>query len=261
MNVVLTVSTQKAYKTKYETLLTIHKRFFRSDIHQATYFLPWHRWFLLQYENLLREVDCKITLPYWDWSLVAASAFSSDFWDDKYGFGGNGEGIPACVRTGPFSIANNWTVIRSAGGGCLQRNFGAFQGILPDNVAVARVLAQNLSSFSDFELMLRVNLHDLVHFAIGGFMSTDDTATSPEFFLHHSFVDKIWAEWQAKSNLHRFNKFFLAQNTTMPTTDLISTELLSNKDLPGCVKVKYAPPELGNWDAVVEGIKKMAGEI
>lgn len=67
----------------------------------ATYFLPWHRWMILQYENLLRQVDCKITVPYWDWSLVSARPFNNDFWENSmYGFGGNGEGERSCVNTG-----------------------------------------------------------------------------------------------------------------------------------------------------------------
>ena len=257
---VLFASTQDKYKSKYEELLTIRKRFVDTEIDSAKLFLPWNRWFLLQYENLLREVNCKITVPYWDWSLVAASPYTSEFWNDTYGFGGNGEGFPACVRTGLFSVGNNWKLIKSAGGGCLQRNFVSTPGIVPDVVAVAKVLAKNLSSFSDFELMLRVNLNQIIFFAIGGTMITADNAAAPEYFPHKSFVDKIWAEWQAKSTLHRFHEFFFAQNTSMPGTNFTARDLLSNKNLPGGVKVKYASPDLGNWTDLIKEVKKMAGE-
>ena len=50
------ISSQPQYKTKYEALLEIRRRYFNTPIHKAPNFLPWHRWFLLQYENLLREV-------------------------------------------------------------------------------------------------------------------------------------------------------------------------------------------------------------
>jgi hypothetical protein len=63
-------STHPAYKERYEKLLTLHKNIFFSRIHELDFFLPWHRWFVLQYENLLREIDCRITVPFWDWSLV-----------------------------------------------------------------------------------------------------------------------------------------------------------------------------------------------
>ena len=67
---VKTASTHPAYKGRYERLLTIHRNIFFSRIHELDFFLPWHRWFILQYENLLREIDCRITVPFWDWSLV-----------------------------------------------------------------------------------------------------------------------------------------------------------------------------------------------
>ena len=67
---VKTASTHSAYKEKYERLLTLHRDIFPTGIHELDYFLPWHRWFILQYENLLREIDCRVTVPFWDWSLV-----------------------------------------------------------------------------------------------------------------------------------------------------------------------------------------------
>lgn len=195
-------------------------------------------------------------MPYWDWSLVSADPFNTDFWNDTYGFGGNGVGFPPCVRTGPFSVGNNWTV---PGGGCLQRNFIPTPGVIPNIVAVAQVLAKKLTDFFDFELMLRVSLHDVVHFAVGAIMIGESSATAPEFFPIHSYVDKIWDEWQAKGNLYRFHESYLAQNFTMPGTSVMSVDLLHNGNLPECVKVKYAKPGLGNWEGLIKNLKRMAG--
>jgi hypothetical protein len=98
-----TASTHPLYKKRYEALLTVHKNFFRTGIHQDTFFLPWHRWFLLQYENLLREIDCGITIPYWESAEEANDALSSDMWNTgDHGFGGNGTGSSSCVQDGPF---------------------------------------------------------------------------------------------------------------------------------------------------------------
>ena len=127
-------------------------------------------------------------------------------------------------------------------------------------VAIAQTLAKNVTSFLDFELMLRVNIHDVVHFAIGGAMIGENSAVAPEFFPIHSFVDKIWEEWQAKGNLYRFNEFYLAQKVNMPVTSFMSVDLLNNKALPECVKVKYEEPNLGNWEGLITDLKKMAGE-
>ena len=198
-----------------------------------------------------------MTVPYWDWSLVAADPFKSDFWNDAYGLGGNGIGFPPCVQTGLFGVLNKWKIPH---GRCLQRNFIPTPGVVPNVVAVAQTLAKNLTNFFDFELMLRVNLHDVVHFAIGAVMIGENSAVAPEFFPVHSFVDKIWDEWQAKGNLYRFHESYLAQNYTMPGTKLMSVEFLSNEALPECVKVKYAQPAIGQWTGLIKDIKHMAGK-
>ncbi|XP_028417565.1 uncharacterized protein LOC114541979 [Dendronephthya gigantea] len=103
IEVVKTASKDPLYKKRYETLLTIHKTIFTSGIHQPTYFLPWHRWFILEYENMLREIDCSVTVPYWESAEEANNALASDLWNkDDHGFGGNGTGSSNCVQDGPF---------------------------------------------------------------------------------------------------------------------------------------------------------------
>jgi hypothetical protein len=71
---------------------------------------------------------------------------------------------------------------------CLKREFA---GNPPDSVALVMLLNLPSSRFNDFELTLRVNLHNTVHCLIGGTMCTTDNANAPEFFLHHSFIDKV----------------------------------------------------------------------
>lgn len=67
---VVAASTDSRYKADYDRLITLHKTIFNSGIHGRDHFLPWHRWFVLQYENILRRVNCQVTVPFWDWSLV-----------------------------------------------------------------------------------------------------------------------------------------------------------------------------------------------
>lgn len=52
----------------YQNLVKTHTKQFGS-IHNKKQFLAWHRWYLLKMENILREVDPIVTVPYWDWSL------------------------------------------------------------------------------------------------------------------------------------------------------------------------------------------------
>ncbi|CAB4022546.1 tyrosinase-like isoform X2 [Paramuricea clavata] len=186
---VKTASSVLPYKRSHEALLTMHKTLFDTPIHRRDYFLPWHRWFILQYENLLKQIDCRVTVPYWDWSLVGANPFASNFWNTgASGFGGNGNPPGSCVNTGPFRVGK-FSLVASAGGGCLTRNFN---GSAPDAVAVKDLLTTTPANFYEFEEMLRRKFHDDIHCIIRGTMCSPDSASAPEFFLHHGFVDKIW---------------------------------------------------------------------
>lgn len=220
-----------------------------TGIHQRDHFLTWHRWFILQYENLLRQVDCTFTIAYWDWSAVSSNPFStadrSDLWHSAdTGFGGDGGGMSFCVQTGPFR-ENEWSIVPLPAGSppepgprCLVR---MFNGNPPDTVAVERVLKTEVANFTDFELMLRINLHDLVHCLIDGTMCSIDSAAAPEFFLHHGFIDKIWDDWQKKSEAHK-NVFFSTINQNMPGTQLLPRAVIDLSSQPGGVIVEYLAP-------------------
>lgn len=241
VEVVKTASTHPSFKARYEKLLTIHKTIFNTGIHQSEFFLPWHRSFILQYENLLREIDCRITVPYWESTEEANDALASNVWDTGiHGFGGNGTGTTNCVRDGPFR-AGEWSVIASAGGGCLKRNFN---GRFPDCLTVRDAFLEfsSVSAFDDFEHFLHREFHDAVHCVIGGHMCTDNSAASPEFFLHHGFVDKLWSDWQNQNRSHVFIERFMSQTTRMPSTEYFSKDFLDLRDQPGCVCVVYRDP-------------------
>ena len=249
INTVKIASTNPAYKAQYDTLLTIHKTiFFNNGIHERDFFLPWHRWFILQYENLLRQIDCRITVPYWDWSLVAASPFTSSVWNSgNDAFGGNGVPRSRCVNTGPFR-QGVWSLPASAGGGCLRRDFS---GTAPDAIAVQNLITSNsAANFFNFEVMLRRQFHDLVHCIIDGTMCTTDSATAPEFFLHHGFVDKIWWDWQKQSNAHKFNAYFTTQTQLMSSTPYRSRDFLDLNNQPDCVCAEYVNPRNGAYGRI-----------
>ena len=224
---------------------------FHSGIHKNTHFLPWHRYFILLYENLLRRVNCKFTVAYWDWSLVSSNPFSTanreDLWHSaNTGFGGDGVGQrPRCVQTGPFR-QSQWSVVplpaetqREPRRRCLSR---MFNGKPPNSGAVEMLLQTPVGNFSDFEFMLRIDLHGVVHCLIGGTMCSDDSAAAPEFFLHHGFVDKIWDDWQKKSDAHK-NALFPSVNGFMPGTQLRPVDVIDLSSQPGGVRVEYQPPK------------------
>ncbi|CAH3047087.1 unnamed protein product, partial [Porites lobata] len=230
------VSTESGYRQEYRRIINMHQRLFSTGIHQKDQFLPWHRWYLLRYENLLRQVDCRVTLAYWDWSLFSMSPWhnTSDriWYPGPSGLGGNGsDGTSGgCVTDGPFS-RNVW---RKTNGRCLRRRFSGEKQLIPtfsilffffsspapnpanrSFLSLARIwrTQERLMNrptddgFTRFELNLRVNLHDTVHCRVGGDMCRMTSANAPEFFLHHAFIDKIWANWQEYSHQHMIAHF------------------------------------------------------
>ena len=80
--------------------------------------------------------------------------------------------------------------------------FNFFADKPPDIIAVHLAKGISPRNFDKFEMELRVGLHNEVHVRIGGTMRFHNSANAPEFFLHHAFVDKIWADWQEKSTSH-----------------------------------------------------------
>ena len=185
-------------------------------------------------------------MSYWDWSARPGSAFNTtaarSIWSSEgSGLGGDGEGIYSCVQTGSFR-QDVWSIVplpqgspTGPGPRCLAR---MFFGTPPDAIAVQRVLDIPLGNFSDFELMLRVNLHDLVHCLIDGTMCSLDSATAPEFFLHHGFVDKIWNDWQKKSESHK-NVFFSNMSQRMPGTQVLLSKVLDLSQQPEGIRIEY----------------------
>ena len=237
ISTLMIAATDPKYQRTYNQLLTLHIELFRR-IHIKEYFLPWHRWFLLQFENLLQRIDCRVTLPYWDWTRVAANPFSSDLWNTgETGFGGNGSPPGGCVKTGPFQ-EGNFSLIRGAGGGCLKRDFN---GRSPDAIALASLLSStpDPDDFEDFESQLRVVFHNELYCRIGGTMCTGQGAGAPEFILHHAFIDKIWADWQSKGEEHKFNMFFKNQQKKLPATNYRSSEFLDLRNQPDCICAEY----------------------
>ena len=95
--------------------------------------LSYHDRYLLRYENLLRQVDCRVTLAYWDWSLFSMSPWNNTsdriWYPGPSGLGGNGSdgSSGGCVTDGPFS-RNIW---RKTNGRCLKRRFSGEKQLIP----------------------------------------------------------------------------------------------------------------------------------
>ncbi|UYQ65943.1 tyrosinase MelC2 [Streptomyces peucetius] len=200
---------------RYDAFVTTHNGFIMSDTdhgprtgHRSPSFLPWHRRFLLDFEQALQSVDPSVALPYWDWTVdrtPASSLWAADF------LGGTGRSRDGAVMDGPFAAAaGNWPItVRVDGRDHLRRSLGARGLQLPTRAETDSVLAMPVydmppwNSASDgfrnhLEGWRGVNLHNRVHVWVGGQMATGVSPNDPVFWLHHAFIDRLWTQWQTR---------------------------------------------------------------
>jgi Common central domain of tyrosinase/von Willebrand factor type A domain len=141
-----------------------HDTFFHAAHHSA-HFLPWHREFLRRFEDALRTYDPTISIPYWN-STVDTSP-SDPLWDNSF--------------LGQFDSA--WS---------LGRTLGA--ATLPTPNAVNTTLG--IGTYDAFWPPLENSIHNPPHNWVGGVMATGASPGDPIFYLHHCWIDLLWAQWQ-----------------------------------------------------------------
>jgi hypothetical protein len=184
----------------YDTFVRIHIENERAA-HGTPEFLPWHRWFIYQFELALRSVadppyKC-MSLPYWDWELDAgnegtSSVFSLETFSSFEGTNRNGR----C----------QFQITRGMGtGSCLRRTLNFDFPFWGEGRLVA--LIRGYSQYGDdfpndrdrvngFRAALEGGPHAATHNFVGGSMVNQNAPNDPLFWIHHANVDRIWSMWQ-----------------------------------------------------------------
>jgi len=256
------ITTEEPLKSRFIKFISIHANWFWKGIHGKYQFFPWHRWFIYEFENLMKEADCRVGLPFWDWSYWSEIPWKIGvhIWrNDEFGLGGDGiKSREYCVQTGPFNesawrhpapektlqvIQTSDTALGICNGtnytgpykSCLRRSFN----YLPANLAfILETISLPCNKYRKFEKSVREDFHNDIHNEIGGEMSTDYAANSPEFFFHHGFLDNIWWRWQKKSVKCKYAQFGKTSrkllNSRFETKDFMDSSYQGE-----CVKVKY----------------------
>eukprot|EP01064_Diplonema_japonicum_P022801 TRINITY_DN32_c0_g1_i4.p1 TRINITY_DN32_c0_g1~~TRINITY_DN32_c0_g1_i4.p1 ORF type:complete len:572 (+),score=169.57 TRINITY_DN32_c0_g1_i4:89-1717(+) len=183
--------------TDYHDLSQLHRNNGRYA-HGTSAFLPWHRWFLVGYENALRSLpgfEC-MTVPYWDWERDdAEERLSTPFRAKTFGTPTGISGWRDCVTEG---VAAGWTASDRE---CLGRSWGGSSGFA-GAMEMSAIITSN-AEFRDFRPALEGNPHAAPHIFIGGEMGSYLSPDDPLFFVHHANVDRIWALWQ---DYHGYDK-------------------------------------------------------
>jgi hypothetical protein len=183
----------------YDDLVSAHKTFTHL-IHYTAQFLPWHRYYIREYERALQEIDPLVTLPYWNWAAESQAPELSTVWAPER-FGGNGVAPDYFVGDGPFA---DWRPLLDVPHRLRRRwdEGDRISSFMP--TALLEALIGSSETFTGFAPLLEGTPHGSVHNSIGGDMAQITVSPNdPIFFLHHAFIDKLWADWQALAPSHR----------------------------------------------------------
>lgn len=162
--------------------------------------MAWHRELLRRFELDLRDPAIgnkpDVTIPYWIWNQPFPRHLDDNMADDNFM---GGAGTP--VTTGPFR-QGQWTPLHgpdlnrtnASAVAITSAQIGAVLGISYYDAAPWN--SMSAASMNGFRNQLE-GLHDTAHGHVGGQMG--DPLKSPDdpvFWLHHAYVDFLWAEWE-----------------------------------------------------------------
>lgn len=210
--------------------------FKQDEIHQATHvhlgpeFLPWHREIVNRFEGLLREIDSRLSLHYWNWTQDPRAIPNANlgggltgqlnlFTAGFMGYGGAtsapigepwlsaGYYVPGATphRDGPGGSPADppRVVVRSVGA------FGSTPATATQDQAV--VAAGNYVSMRTLLEGVHNSMHGFVNMGNQHFSFRD-----PFVFLLHSNVDRLFALWQIQLGQRLHPSFVYGPETNDP---------------------------------------------
>ncbi|KAJ1309454.1 hypothetical protein OPQ81_006230 [Rhizoctonia solani] len=210
-------------------------------IHWTGRFLPWHRVYLFEWTNILRE-ECgyKGVVPYWAWEKDTDDFEGSEMWDPhpEHGLGGYSDDPSDDYTIQDGGFTNLELAYPVYGPIKLRRHYIPY----PYNISfpfnfseikatdtftpevVQELLDKPEGNFTAFQGFLEglIGMHSSIHLMMGGDMGTlcpkgtegteycpaERTATfstnDPVFHLHHGNIDRLWWLWQEKSDKSKY---------------------------------------------------------
>ncbi len=206
-------------------------------------FLPWHRAFLLHIERDLQTIDPSVALPYWKFDAPAPAVFSTSF----LGFATAPSNNAVLSATNPIS---GWA---PPGGGALisrrpiyNQLTGIPAGVLSD-VAVNATLPNGVYNTA-LLTAIETTSHGAAHLQSGTAGSADyinnfdASVKDPLFFLLHTNVDRVWAQWQRAYNQYDPNTITAYDKPGLfPTAAPFGADLIS----------EYADETMWPWNGKI----------
>lgn len=188
--------------------------------HHAPAYNPWHRAYLVSFENALRSVPgCEdVTLPYWDITTPFPELLKSAPFDSYTLPQGIGEGFDKGYVTQRFSydkIAENLKTyevtadLERALTKCDWEDFHGWWSGAPHNTII--------------------QAHDSGHGSIGPTMANQSVAAfDPVFWFFHANWDRLWWEWQKSVDATDLKGLLstINQTTDQPSYQIFTVEPL-----------------------------------
>jgi len=203
-----------------------------SSAHGVPAFLPWHRWYLMEFEAVLGMDAC-----YWDWGADAqAPEFCPYLMSNKFGTNGKNNCVPDSYF-GSYSYQGQCPTTDWDG---TNGGIGAFYSI--DYVAK---LCTTSKSYDDFRTSYEGTAHARIHNGLGAGMSQMTSPMNPIFFIHHANVDRHWALWQ-QTNPDKATDFPGSLSDQLPNyANVYVRDVMDTKAYPLCYTYANMQVETG----------------
>jgi len=174
----------------------------RIKIHMSDIFLPWHRMYLIHFEQLLGS-----PAHYWNW-------YEDQQIPQKLKISNLQNVIEDISSTKVYEHLNRNTEDLTAGGLGITRT--QFRATFKANWR-SLFRSGTIDSFHQINELIEYNMHNNIHIAVAGdaMGNINVSPYDPVFWFHHSFVDKIWADFH--NTLSGAEKSAI---TDYPTNDL-----------------------------------------
>lgn len=171
-------------------------------IHDVGAFLPWHRLYMRAHEILL-QTECGYTgaQPYWDElsDVTNGTLEEASILDADTGFGTGDVDDDGCIINGPFvNLTMHINQTSNSADYCLSRSLNQNGFNWANSTYLDTCLETD--NYEDAWQCFISSPHTAGHSAIGGTML--DVVASPGdplFFLHHTYLDRVWWQWQQKN--------------------------------------------------------------
>lgn len=147
-------------------------------------FLPWHRIYLFELEQMMQAIEPDVFIPYWDWTTHRdIPDWLVDFTPTVIV-----NNQPRVVRRSPHRSPNppNLPPKEDVDMVSLLSTYDSFTSGLEGGIFTSGGILQT-----------QTQMHNEVHNWVGGIMSNPSySPTDAIFWLHHANCDRLWAEWQ-----------------------------------------------------------------